>query len=88
MVGSFVVGALLTFLGALCVVAGVTVGVVDALRPRPSREELAVKDVIKIGELVRDILKAFGTLKPAAQLLAVGTLLLGGGIALLYARPF
>jgi hypothetical protein len=86
--GSFLLGVLLSSLGAACIVTGIAIGVVDAFRPPTTSLELGVKDAIKIGELVRDILKAFGKLKAPAQFLAVGIALLAGGIALLYARPF
>jgi hypothetical protein len=88
LIASFILGCLLSVLGAICIVAGVAIAVVDALRPPAGNLEVTVKDVIKVGEVIRDILRAFGKLKAAAQLLIVGLVLLGGGIALLYAMPF
>jgi hypothetical protein len=84
---SLVVGLVAVLLGAVCISAGVAVSVVEALRPREVGA-FDVKVLTKLGEVVAEILKAFGKLTPAAQLLTVGLALLGVGIWLLTARPF
>ncbi len=85
MVGSLVVGSLLVFLGGICVIAGVVNATLEALKPKAG---FAPASVTKVLKLVVEILKAFGKLRPAAQLLVTGSALIAVGIWLLAARPF
>ena len=90
MAGSLIVGIVATLLGAVCVAAGVAISVVDAYRPAPNASGAFPNavDLTKLGKVIAEILKQFGKLKPAAQLLVVGLALFGVGIWLLSSRPF
>lgn len=92
MMGSLIVGMIVTLLGTMCIAAGVAISVVEAFRPPEDPNAVGafptIKDLTKFLKVVTELMKQFGKLKPAAQLLATGLALFGVGIWLLTARPF
>ena len=91
MIGSLVLGAIFSFLGSVCVIAGVVIAVLETVRPPASGafpQGLDWDKIQKLLEVIKGILEQFGKLKPGGQLLIVGLVLLGAGVYLLSSRPF
>lgn len=84
--GNAIVGWVAMALGVLCIVAAVRISIREAARS-DAAGAFPAKSVVSIGKVVAEILKAFGKLAPAAQLLVVGLVLFGGGIWVLAAAP-
>lgn len=88
MVGSLIVGMVATLLGAICIATAVAIAVLEALRPPPVGAFPTPTQIVSIGKVLVDLIKAFGKLRPVGQLLVVGLGLFGTGIWLLSVRPF
>lgn len=89
MVGSLILGWLLSLLGSLCVITGMVVAVLEAVRPKAAGAFPVDWDkLLRFLELIKGILESFGKLKTAAQFLVIGVLLLAAGVYFLSQRPF
>ena len=80
------VGWMAMVLGVSCILAGVRISIREAARSNAAGA-FPAKSVVSIGKVIAEILKAFGKLAPAAQLLVVGLVLFGVGIWVLAAAP-